>query len=53
MRNLAAAGLLLISACDHRTAAAKPTWEQPGLVATGDVGNALSCASTLRPTVVC
>ena len=26
---LAAAGLLLISACDHRTAAAKPTWEQP------------------------
>jgi hypothetical protein len=39
MRKLAAAGLLLISACDHRTAAVKPTWEQPGLVATAEVGD--------------
>ncbi|MFI6073044.1 hypothetical protein ACIA5C_15785 [Actinoplanes sp. NPDC051343] len=29
----------MISACDHRTAAAKPTWEQPGLVATAEVGD--------------
>lgn len=44
---LAAAGLLLISACNHGTASATPSWEQPatfrpvpsGLIATAQAGD--------------